>query len=145
GRFTMPAMPGMPEAVSEAHVEGQPGHYGVITAFPHGGDFVMNLVVRPPSDAPFTVQLPLKIKDAEPGRARPRPFVAPLETSPRAVRAGQTAEIRLRVEASQAPGTPVREFDRVHEQLMHIMVVSRDLGYFEHVHPDFDPGTGTFR
>src|SRR5262249_47190692 len=29
GRFSMPAMPGMPEAVSQAHVEAQPGYYGV--------------------------------------------------------------------------------------------------------------------
>src|SRR4030095_9764888 len=43
------------------------------------------------------------------------------------------------------PESPVRQFDRVHEQLMHLIIVSRDLGYFEHVHPDLDPATGVFR
>jgi hypothetical protein len=144
GRFSMPAMPGMPEAVSQAHVEGQPGYYGVVAALPHGGDYVLNLLVRPPVDQPFSVQIPLKVKDAQPGRVRPQPFTAQMETSPPTVRAGEPAELRFRVLARQAPGIPVREFELVHEQLMHVMVVSRNLAYFQHVHPEFDPGTGTF-
>jgi hypothetical protein len=145
GRFTMPAMPGMPEATSEAHVEGQPGYYGVVTAFPHGGSYLMHLVIRPPADEPFTVQFPLKVNDAQAGRVRPRPFLLQVETAPRMVRAGEPAELRIRLAARQTPNTPVKEFDRVHEQLMHVIIVSRDLGYFDHVHPDFNPDTGTFR
>lgn len=145
GRVTMPAMPGMPEALSEAHVEGQPGYYGVITDFPHGGDYLLTLQVRPPNDAPFTVQFPLRVKDAPPGSARrPRPYTVRLETSPRTVKAGEPVELRLRVFSRQKPKEAIREFDIVHEQLQHLIIVSRDLAYFDHVHPALDPKSGTF-
>src|SRR5262249_7136465 len=100
--------------------------------------------IRPPADEPFTVQFPLKVKDAVAGRVRPRPYLMQLQTSPGSVRAGQPAELRIRLAARQDPNRPLREFERVHEQLMHLIIVSRDLSTFEHLHPDFDPGTGTF-
>jgi Heavy metal binding domain len=48
-------------------------------------------------------------------------------------------------------GQPVREFEEVHEKLMHLFVVSSDLGYFAHIHPqngkiDLDlPKPGTYK
>jgi hypothetical protein len=143
GRFTMPAMPGMPAAQSEAHVEGQPGYYGVVTAFPHGGEYVLTLSIAPPGDAPFTVQFPLKVQDGT-GKPRVRPYSVRLETSPREARAGRPVELRFHIYSRQEPKKALTVFEQVHEQLMHLIIVSRDLGYFDHVHPELDPKTGTF-
>lgn len=41
--------------------------------------------------------------------------------------------------------TVVRNFEPVHEKLMHVIVVSEDLQDFQHVHPAFDTATGIFR
>src|SRR5437867_5607297 len=38
-RVTMPAMPGMGDMVPSLHEEGQPGYYGMVLNFPHGGDY----------------------------------------------------------------------------------------------------------
>ncbi|MDD9265882.1 hypothetical protein ACFPES_02435 [Paenibacillus sp. GCM10023248] len=38
---------------------------------------------------------------------------------------------------------PIDAFDVVHEKLMHVIVVSRDLAYFEHLHPEHT-GKGQF-
>lgn len=32
---------------------------------------------------------------------------------------------------------PVREFDVVHDKLLHLIVVSKDLSWFNHIHPDY--------
>jgi hypothetical protein len=61
---------------------------------------------------------------------------------PDVVRPGETAPlaIQLRDEAGEA----IVKFDVNHEKLMHLIVVSEDLSFFEHRHPEFD-GRGTFR
>jgi hypothetical protein len=41
-------------------------------------------------------------------------------------------------------GALATRFARVHERILHLFVVSRDLRYFAHVHPEEQPG-GTFR
>lgn len=143
GRFQMPAMPGMPEGVAKAHTEGQPGFYGVVTSFPHGGKYVMHLNIKPPAAEAFTVQFPLTVKDPQPNR--PRPLSVKMDANPSTVRAGEPAELTLRIFSRQAPNTPVKQFERVHEQLMHLVIVSRDLSSFNHLHPNFDPAMGTFR
>jgi hypothetical protein len=38
---------------------------------------------------------------------------------------------------------PIDKFDRVHEQLLHLIVVSKDLSYFRHIHPEYK-GDGRF-
>ncbi len=40
-------------------------------------------------------------------------------------------------------GAPVRDFDTVHEKLMHLIVVSEDLSEFLHLHPEYH-GEGLF-
>ena len=56
---------------------------------------------------------------------------------------GETTGFDLAV---RAPGTgdPVTKFAVVHEKAFHLFVVSRDLSYFAHVHPEAKPD-GTFR
>jgi hypothetical protein len=41
-------------------------------------------------------------------------------------------------------GTIVKEFTSTHTKLMHVIVVRKDLSYFQHVHPEFDQATGMF-
>ena len=41
-------------------------------------------------------------------------------------------------------GQPVKDFSVVHDKLMHLIVVSRDLTWFNHIHPEYK-GNGTFK
>ncbi len=41
-------------------------------------------------------------------------------------------------------GAPVKDFSVVHDKLMHLIVVSRDLSWFNHIHPKYE-GNGTFK
>ncbi len=38
----------------------------------------------------------------------------------------------------------LKDYAVTHTKQMHVIVVRKDLAYFQHVHPDFDPATGTF-
>jgi hypothetical protein len=52
--------------------------------------------------------------------------------------AGESGELRFRVEG--ADGEPVRDYDRLHEREMHLIVVRRDGAHFQHLHPELDAG-----
>lgn len=41
-----------------------------------------------------------------------------------------------------AQNKPIKDFETVHEKQMHVMVVRKDLAYFQHVHPTLDTKTG---
>lgn len=41
-------------------------------------------------------------------------------------------------------GTTVKDFLTVHEKIMHVIIVRKDLTEFQHVHPDFNKMTGEF-
>ncbi len=41
-------------------------------------------------------------------------------------------------------GNTLKDFAITHTKQMHVIVVRKDLAYFQHVHPEFDPSTGTF-
>lgn len=43
-----------------------------------------------------------------------------------------------------AQNKPIKGFETVHEKQMHVMVVRKDLAYFQHIHPTFDAKTGTW-
>jgi hypothetical protein len=38
---------------------------------------------------------------------------------------------------------PIQTFDKVHDKLMHLIIVSKDLSYFSHIHPEYK-GNGEF-
>lgn len=40
--------------------------------------------------------------------------------------------------------TVLKNFDTVHEKLLHLIVVRKDRAYFQHVHPNFDKNSGMF-
>jgi hypothetical protein len=41
-------------------------------------------------------------------------------------------------------GKPIKDFEKVHEKQMHVMVVRKDLAYFQHIHPTFNANTGVW-
>src|ERR671911_2856356 len=45
----------------------------------------------------------------------------------------------------QKVGEPIKDFDIIHDKLMHLIIVNReDLSYFAHIHPKLDKETGIF-
>jgi hypothetical protein len=61
---------------------------------------------------------------------------------PASIPAGRPVRLRLAVR-DRATNDVVSQFDEMHERLLHLFVVSSDLEYFDHVHPE--PATnGTF-
>jgi len=141
-RVTMPAMPGMGDIVPSVHEEGQPGYYGMILNFPHGGEYQAAISVTTRGGETGTVSLPLAVRDPQPGRRREKPYRLELSVSPARPRAGEPAALSLRY-SSRKERQVVTAFDVVHEQKMHLIVVSRDLRFFDHVHPDLS-ADGTF-
>ncbi|WP_274366181.1 hypothetical protein [Paenibacillus thermotolerans] len=54
---------------------------------------------------------------------------------------GADTELSIRIQDDS--GTSVNDYDISHEKLMHIIIVSRDFSFFNHIHPEFR-GNGTF-
>jgi hypothetical protein len=44
----------------------------------------------------------------------------------------------------QKSGYPLREYELVHDKLMHLIIVSEDLSYFDHIHPTFEDTAESF-
>jgi hypothetical protein len=130
----MPSMQGMPVLREIAHPEGVPGDYGLHPTFVHGGEYRLELSIAPPNDAPFEVSFPLDVKDADPKRPKPASLYK-LKLDPK----GDGAAIRI-----EGPNGPVKEFETVHEKKLHLIVVSRDLQYFAHLHPELQED-GSFK
>ncbi len=146
--IAMPAMPAMPKAEEVAHPEGVPGDYGLHPTFAHGGEYVLTLFVTPLQGAAFSVAFPLTVLDELPQRkSRGKPFKLELATQPDKVKAGTPTDLRLRVwgerELRDAAGRPngkrqweqLKAFETMHERLLHLIIVRRDLNFFAHTHP----------
>src|SRR5262249_30914783 len=75
----------------------------------------------------------------------PQPVEDPMQfkAEPRQIPAGHDLTLAFRV-LDPKSGEPVKRFEIVHEKLFHLFLVSQDLDYFAHVHPDFQPD-GWFR
>ena len=138
----MPAMPGMPKFSAIAHPEGVPGDYGIHPSFAHGGEYRLRILVRPPGGEPFTVEFPLAVGDAVVNRKTSPRFRLDVSPQPKSPHAGQPVELQLTVR--DRDNSAVRNFEIVHEALMHLVIVRRDLSGFAHEHPVIAPD-GTFR
>lgn len=46
-------------------------------------------------------------------------------------------ETELSVQITDKDGRPVQEFEVNHEKLLHLIIVNRDLSFFNHIHPDY--------
>jgi len=142
----MPSMPGMPAFHELAHAEGVPGDFGVHPTFAHGGDYVIRLSVTPPEDRAFQVEFPISVQDASNARNRkhtPPRFSLELSASPKTPKPGEPVDLRLLVRDREKPKEVFNQFERAHEEFMHLVIVRDDLREFAHEHPTL--GTdGTF-
>jgi hypothetical protein len=59
-----------------------------------------------------------------------------VKTDPALVKAGQPTKLSLMIH--DADGAMVKDFEVVHEQKIHLIVVSDGLAQFAHIHPDMD-------
>ncbi len=75
----------------------------------------------------------------------PAPVEFPVDFAvlPRPLRPGQPAQLRFAIRDPEN-SRPVSHFEVVHEKLFHLFVISQDLEFFVHDHPEFQPD-GTFR
>lgn len=55
---------------------------------------------------------------------------------------GKSVRIVYRIKNDQ--GKIIKDFETVHEKMMHFIVVRKDLQQFQHLHPTLDKGTGEF-
>lgn len=70
------------------------------------------------------------------GIPEPVEFPVHLELNPRILRPGEKVEIAFHI-TDPKTGKPVEHFEMVHERLFHMFMVSQDLQYFIHDHPEF--------
>ncbi len=63
-------------------------------------------------------------------------------SEPAALPVGKAATWTLKIADAQS-GQPVKNFDVVHDKLMHLIVVKNDLSWFNHIHPTHK-GNGSF-
>ncbi|MBD0383161.1 hypothetical protein [Paenibacillus sedimenti] len=52
-------------------------------------------------------------------------------------------DVKLSIQISDDKGGKIEKFDVSHEKQMHLIVVNKDLSYFDHIHPDYK-GAGLF-
>jgi hypothetical protein len=79
------------------------------------------------------------------GIPEPAEYSVKIDLAPRAIRPGVPVGMRFRV-TDPKTGTAVTRFDVVHEKLFHLFLVSQDLEFFAHEHPEAQPdGSFTFR
>lgn len=62
---------------------------------------------------------------------------------PQEIRAGESVELMLQI-VDNKTDEPVQEFEAVHGEKLHLVVVSNDLSWFSHVHPEY-MSNGQFR
>ncbi|MCU1238053.1 MAG: putative lipoprotein [Candidatus Solibacter sp.] len=137
----MPAMPGMPAFTETAHAEGAPGDYGIHPTFAHGGEFRLRIAIEPGN----AVEFPLTVLDGAARRKRVPPrYTLELTSDPKKPKAGEVVELRLVVRDREDGRAAVTAFDVMHEKLLHLIVVRRDLAHFAHEHPVLGPD-GVFR
>lgn len=144
-KVTMPAMPGMPAQNPKIHTEGIPGDYGIETYFPHGGEYRVELELTAPGELkPIRVAFTVDVKDAEALKNRkpkPKPFYLEIMNKPDA-KSGEPTPLVLAVRDTKTKAI-VKDFDIAHEKLFHLLIVSKDLGWFVHEHPEAQTD-GTF-
>ena len=72
-----------------------------------------------------------------------RDYQLDFTTLPSVVKPGQKATLRFRI-FHPGTGEPIKKFEAVHERQYHLFVISQDMEYFQHIHPEEQPdGTWT--
>ena len=57
---------------------------------------------------------------------------------------GRGAAFTFHVQQFETSGTPIKAYETDMQHLMHMVIVRDDFATFDHLHPAFDAGTGTF-
>lgn len=78
-----------------------------------------------------------------PGIPEFREYPVALSTEPKLLKPGQKTRLTFQV-GDPETGKPVRDFEIVHERLYHLFVISQDLSFFVHEHPEMQPD-GSFQ
>jgi hypothetical protein len=65
-------------------------------------------------------------------------FGVEISTTPKLVKAGEKFRLSFNV-SNPKTGVAVKEFNIVHDMPFHLFVVSQDLNYFSHIHPEQQP------
>ena len=76
----------------------------------------------------------MDLEPMQPGTSRA--FKMQFQTEPQMGTAGQPMRLRLQPQDPKDAGTEVA-LDVVHEKKIHLIVVSEDLTYFDHIHPEY--------
>lgn len=71
-----------------------------------------------------------------------RSYELSLTSKPTNVTPGQPATISYSIKNDK--GEILKNYEVVHEKIMHFIVVRKDLHYFQHIHPTFNQSTGQF-
>jgi hypothetical protein len=72
-----------------------------------------------------------------------RDYQLDFRTVPPVVKVGQKATLRFKI-FHPGTGEPIQKFEVVHERQYHLFVISQDMEYFQHIHPEEQPdGTWT--
>ena len=67
-----------------------------------------------------------------------------VQFDPAIPQAGKPTNLNL-VVTEQKIGEPIKDFDIVHDKLMHLIIVNKeDLSHFAHIHPKLDERAGIF-
>ena len=67
-----------------------------------------------------------------------------VQFDPATPQAGKQTRLSL-VVTEQKVGEPIKQFDIIHDKLMHLIIVNKeDLSHFAHIHPKLDSETGIF-
>ncbi|HXM44066.1 MAG TPA: heavy metal-binding domain-containing protein [Bryobacteraceae bacterium] len=103
----------------------------------------------------FTCPMDRDVRSKTPGKCRrcgmtlvanlPEPLEYPvdLRVDPPRIPSAQPIRLEFRI-ADPETGAPVKRFEIVHEKLFHLFIVSQDLQYFAHLHPQLG-GDSVFR
>lgn len=117
------------------------GQQKPIDATPPDKDWVCPMDPDYRSDKPGTCpKCGMKLVAGVPDRIE---YPLEISQSPERLRAGDTATLTLRVLNPQTKAS-VKQFEIVHEKLIHLFVISENLEFFAHIHPTPQPD-GTFQ
>lgn len=117
--------------------------------------FLALALLAPGQDPLFVCPMDPEVHSPTPGKCPrcgmalvagiPQPVEYPMEfrAQPRQIPAGREVMLEFRV-LNPTTKKPVTKFETIHEKLFHLFLVSHDLEYFSHEHPEFTE-TGWFR
>ncbi|PYS43551.1 MAG: hypothetical protein DMG14_00475, partial [Acidobacteria bacterium] len=67
-----------------------------------------------------------------------RDYRLDFRTVPAVVKPGQRTKLLFRI-FHPGSGEPIKKFEVVHERQYHLFVISQDMEYFQHIHPEEQP------